>query len=68
MLSFQMTALCICTQFVSLMAIDRRVLAEAVVFDCMEKSIVRNYECKQKMIGRAGRLILWEEWSLRLCY
>lgn len=63
-----MTALCIYSQFVSRMAIDRRIWTEAVVFDCMEKSIVRNYESKQQMIERAGRLILWEEWSLGLCY
>lgn len=46
-----MTALCICTQFVSGVAIDRRVWAEAVVFECMENSIVRNYKSKQKSDG-----------------
>lgn len=67
-LSFEMTALCICTHSVSRVAIDRRAWAEAVVFDCMQKSTIRNDESKQNTIGQAGRLIPWKEWSLGLCY
>lgn len=51
-LSFQMTAPRICTQFVSHMAVRRRVWAKAALFDRMGKSIVRNYDSKQNWLNR----------------
>lgn len=61
-----MTASCICTQFACHMAIDRRVWATAALLDCMEKSIGRNYDSKQKWLNRQvgsfcgkGRFYAW---------
>lgn len=47
-----MTAPCICTQFVSHVAVRRRVWTKAALFDRMEKSIVRNYDSKHDWLNR----------------